>query len=84
MVYEIIPTIAAGLTLFGCLVLIWYYLSCYQLFNKATPVKPTEDKQIPVSIIICARNEKPFLETHLPQFLTLDYPDYEVILMNDC
>jgi poly-beta-1,6-N-acetyl-D-glucosamine synthase len=39
---------------------------------------------LPVSIIICARNEAENLKRFLPSVLEQDYPDYEVIVVNDC
>ena len=38
----------------------------------------------PVSVIICARNEGENLTKFLPEILTQDYEDYEVIVVNDC
>jgi biofilm PGA synthesis N-glycosyltransferase PgaC len=38
----------------------------------------------PVSVIICARNEAENLRNFLPAVLEQDYPDYEVIVVNDC
>lgn len=38
----------------------------------------------PVSVIICARNESENLRDFLPAILEQDYPDYEVIVVNDC
>ncbi len=38
----------------------------------------------PVSVIICARNEAKNLIKYLPEILTQDYPNYEVIVVNDC
>ncbi len=38
----------------------------------------------PVSVIICARNEQENLRKFLPSVLEQDYPDYEVIVVNDC
>ena len=38
----------------------------------------------PVSIIICARNEEKNLRNFLGSVLEQDYPDYEVIVVNDC
>jgi poly-beta-1,6-N-acetyl-D-glucosamine synthase len=38
----------------------------------------------PVSVVICARNEAENLDQYLPLILTQDYPDYEVIVVNDC
>lgn len=37
----------------------------------------------PVSIIICARNEADHLRRHLPLFLSQNYPEYELIVVND-
>ncbi len=37
----------------------------------------------PVSVIICARNEAENLEKHLPAILEQNYPEYEVIVVND-
>lgn len=68
--------VAAAIQLFYYL---WFYLA---------PIlyKPSETKGIvqPVSVIICARNEADNLKEFLPSILEQDYPDYEVIVVNDC
>jgi len=38
----------------------------------------------PVSIIICARNEEDNLTEFLPKIFTQNYPEFEVIVVNDC
>ncbi|MDO9154778.1 MAG: glycosyltransferase [Paludibacter sp.] len=40
-------------------------------------------QQPPVSVIICAKDEVDNLRKFLPFFLTQEYPDYEVIVVND-
>lgn len=40
--------------------------------------------QCPVSVIICARNEYVNLSKNLPYILEQDYPNFEVVLVNDC
>ena len=40
-------------------------------------------KRFPVSIIICARNEEENLRANLPLILDQDYPDYEVLVVDD-
>lgn len=57
----------------------WYYLVVYLYKN---PVNSALN--IPVSVIICARNESENLRNFLPAVLEQDYPDYEVIVVNDC
>ena len=39
---------------------------------------------IPVSVIISARNEAENLRNYLPFILQQNYPDYEVVVVNDC
>lgn len=64
------------------LVLILYYLL---VFNKVRIYKnPTPKADFPpVSVIICARNEKENLEKFLPSVLDQDYPNFEVIVVDD-
>ena len=59
-----------------------YYIGVYArvLFYKLAP----EPRDLPpVSVIICARNEETNLEKNLPTVLEQDYPEYEVIVVND-
>lgn len=42
-----------------------------------------DERNLPVSIIICAKNELDNLRKFLPFVLTQDYPQYEVIVVND-
>ena len=67
--------------LFNC----FYYLGIYFrfIFYKKKAFCCT-CAQEPVSVIICARNEADNLDNYLPVILSQDYPDYEVIVVNDC
>jgi cellulose synthase/poly-beta-1,6-N-acetylglucosamine synthase-like glycosyltransferase len=58
---------------------LYYYLAVY--VYKPADIKPFKQ---PVSVIICARNEAENLWNFLPAILEQDYPDYEVIVVNDC
>ncbi len=60
-----------------------YYLGIYLRFILYKPSTISTSSE-PVSVIICARNEAENLEQYLPVILTQDYPDYEVILVDDC
>ncbi len=63
---------------------LFYYLFFYSaLSRKKQPARKQSPVQ-PVSIIICARNESENLKAFLPAVLEQDYPDYEVIVVNDC
>ncbi len=58
---------------------LWFYLA--PILYKPSETKGTKQ---PVSVIICARNESENLRDFLPAVLEQDYPDYEVIVVNDC
>lgn len=62
--------------------LIWYAViySRFAFYRK----KPVAENSGPVTVIICARNEAENLEQYLPVVLTQDYPDYEVVVVDDC
>lgn len=38
----------------------------------------------PVSVIICAKNEADNLTEYLPQILSQEYPEFEIVVVNDC
>ena len=38
----------------------------------------------PVTVVICAKNEYTNLKKNLPLILEQDYPDFEVVVVNDC
>ena len=71
------------LFLISTLVQLFYYL----FFYIRLPFSKTEEIKTgiqPISIIICARNEARNLEKNLPLVLSQDYPEFEVIVVNDC
>jgi glycosyltransferase involved in cell wall biosynthesis len=73
-----------GTTIFIQLV---YYVFVYGRifsFPKNKKIEKSADQQVPVSVIICARNEAENLEINLPSILEQDYSNYEVIVVNDC
>lgn len=63
---------------------LYFYLSALLLKRKASKGNiHFQTAQPPVSIIICAKNESKNLSDFLPSILTQDYPNYEVIVVND-
>ena len=66
-----------------CQMLVYLFLYGKLAFYKTDKV-PSNTEKHPVSIIICAKNEADNLTEFLPKFLTQDYPEYEVIVVNDC
>ncbi|WP_242085415.1 glycosyltransferase [Aestuariivivens sediminis] len=58
------------------------YLLVYGKFSFLKPVKISR-KKAPVSVIVCAKNEGGNLEQFLPYILHQNYPEFEVVLIND-
>jgi glycosyltransferase involved in cell wall biosynthesis len=67
----------------AAVVQLFYYLFFYLAVGLKRPSEAKGTRQ-PVSIIICARNEAENLQKFLPSVLEQNYPDYEVIVVNDC
>ncbi|MBI5539979.1 MAG: glycosyltransferase [Bacteroidia bacterium] len=72
-----------GLFALSLLIQLFYYLFFY-LRLAWGKVKINENNNEPVSVIICAREEAENLEKFLPLVLEQDYPNFEVIVVNDC
>lgn len=55
------------------------------IFGKfaATKQKKASNSNLPVSVIICAKNEAENLKENLPAILEQSYPTFEVVLIND-
>ncbi len=61
-----------------------YFRGIIRHHKKEQKVNLTfNDEQTPVSVVICARDEEENLRKFLPFILEQDYPDYEVIVIND-
>jgi biofilm PGA synthesis N-glycosyltransferase PgaC len=58
-----------------------YYHRRLYVYDTLNELKHTD---IPVSVIISARNEAQNLAANLPSILEQDYPDFEVVVINDC
>src|SRR6186713_1565384 len=62
-------------------------LYTWGILGKLAFYKPQpsyNDDQQPVSIIIAARNESENLQQNLRSVLEQDYPEFEVVVVNDC
>ena len=59
-----------------------YYLFFFGKFAFAKAQKSTP-KKIPISVIVCAKNEAENVIRFIPLLAEQDYPDYEIILIDD-
>lgn len=64
---------------------LYYLIAVYlKLRNYRIPSLEEEGDYPPLSVVICARNEEENLAKFLPYILEQDYPDFEVVVVNDC
>ncbi|MCD0471173.1 glycosyltransferase [Flavobacterium sp. JAS] len=61
---------------------IFYYLGIFGKFAFAKPQEITS-KKLPVSVIVCAKNEEENVKKFIPLLAEQDYPDFEIVLIDD-
>lgn len=66
------------------LILLWYYVYYFSQLAFHVQKKATPESFPPASVILCARNEDRNLSEFLPFILSQEYPEYEVVVVNDC
>lgn len=64
------------------LVQLIYYVGIFSKFAFAKPQASTP-KRIPVSVIVCAKNEAENVKRLIPLLLHQNYPDFEIVLIDD-
>jgi glycosyltransferase involved in cell wall biosynthesis len=65
-------------------VLLYYYFAVFGKFAFFKPQPAPNNRLEPVSVIIAARNEFENLQKNLISILEQDYPEFEVVVVNDC
>ncbi|HTG67147.1 MAG TPA: glycosyltransferase [Flavobacterium sp.] len=61
---------------------IMYYLGVFGKFAFAKTQNITP-KRIPISVIVCAKNEEENVAKYVPLLAEQNYPDYEIVLIDD-
>ena len=61
----------------------WGVFSKVAFFKKEGRPKLDEELE-PASIVLCARNAYEYLVELIPALLKQDYPDFEIVVVNDC
>lgn len=73
----------AGLSLLIQMIYYWIVFSRLSFFNRKKAQNDIGNPP-PVSVVISARNEYLNLERNLAILFSQDYPDFEVVVVNDC
>lgn len=74
--------VLAGLTVIALGVQIFYYFYFFLRIHRYRKVNPKQSLD-PVSVIICAKNEADNLRKNLPKVLEQEYPEFQVVVVND-
>ncbi|QSW87577.1 MULTISPECIES: glycosyltransferase [Flavobacterium] len=61
---------------------LFYYLGIFGKFAFAKP-QESSPKNVPVSVIVCAKNEEENVKKFVPLLAEQNYPDFEVVLIDD-
>jgi len=59
-----------------------YYVVFFGKFSFAKPQTSTP-KRVPISVIVCAKNEEENVKNFVPLLAQQNYPDYEIVLIDD-
>jgi glycosyltransferase involved in cell wall biosynthesis len=59
-----------------------YYVVFFGKFSFAKP-QTTTPKRVPISVIVCAKNEEENVTNFVPLLAEQNYPDYEIVLIDD-
>lgn len=59
-----------------------YYVVFFGKFSFAKPQSSTQ-KRIPISVIVCAKNEEENVKNFVPILAAQNYPDFEIVLIDD-
>lgn len=60
-----------------------FWILVFRKFATYEPKPSGQASQIPVSVVICAKNEALNLSQNLPKILNQKYPEFEVIVVDD-
>ena len=61
----------------------WGVFSKLAFYKKKREPKHNDNLE-PVSVVVCARDAYEYLVELVPALLNQDYPDYEIVIVNDC
>jgi glycosyltransferase involved in cell wall biosynthesis len=69
--------------LFAVVIVNTAYFILFSKFSFLKPKPKESEHSFPISIIVCAKNEAENLRKNIPLWLDQDYPDFELILIDD-
>ncbi|MGO4877091.1 glycosyltransferase [Pedobacter psychrotolerans] len=83
MILTLPEIILLSILAFCLLVQLYFVLFVHLKLANATVEAIPSTARKPLSVIVCARNEIKNLREYLPTLMTQNYPEYEVVVVND-
>ncbi|NOU16698.1 MAG: glycosyltransferase [Bacteroidales bacterium] len=81
-IYELV---LVSIFIISFLIQLYYYLGIYlKVVLHKNKLEEHLTPRLPISVIICARDEEENLLSFLPSVMEQEYPDFEVVVVNDC
>lgn len=80
----LINNIPFALFIVCCLFQLYYYLFVFTKLTSYKVVETVNNENPPISVIVSARNEAKNLVLLVPQLFNQNYPNFEVVIVNDC
>ena len=84
---NILILIILGIFILSWLIQMGYYWGLFSrlaFYNKDKYESDGKAMLEPVSVIVCARDAYEYLIDLVPMLMSQDYPDYEIVIVNDC
>ncbi len=86
--YDLSDLLTGAVYLLAVTIQLYYLLGIQLKLGLHRPGKPADPVRVKdnpggISVVICARNEQENLRRFLPGILEQDYPDFEVVVVND-
>jgi len=78
MIFDIVFYVFIGITVIQVL----YYLGVFSRFAFAQK-QLSKPKRVPISVIVCAKNQEDNVKKFVPILARQNYPTYEIVLIND-
>ncbi len=75
--------ILLGVLIFSVLIQFFYFFYFYLRLAFVTEKKEKSANLPPVSIVVCTKNEEKNLRRLIPELMLQDYPEYEVVVVDD-
>lgn len=79
-----LPVVLFALFLICFIIQLYFPIAKYRLLGSYKSPDELPQANLPVSVIISARNEEKNLRENLPSILEQNYKDFEVVVVNDC